>query len=350
MPLLARVRPFLLAALVAALLPSPLLPPARAQSAGEAGFAGYLQLLGARARREGVSEATIARMTSGLTFNPRVIAARSVPAGRLQRRLPRRRSRPIAASMSTPSGSPAAGGCSGRWRRCCPGSRRAMACPGRSCWRSGGTRRNYGSYTGDFDLARSLATLAYEGRRRDLFAGEFIALLKMVDRGVPRDAAQGQLGGRIRQSAVPAERLSAPSPPTVTATADATSGTAAPIRWPRSPTTSATPAGGGASRGECPLRFRPGSTGRRYAPAGLAQLPGRCMPVIRFGRPPSEWRRLGVTPLAPIRGGTLASLLQPDGPGTPAWLLTGNYRVILQYNCSNYYGLSVGLLADAIAR
>ena len=27
-----------------------------------------------------------------------------------------------------------------------------------------------------------------------------------------------------------------------------------------------------------------------------------------------------------------------------AYLLTGNYRVILDYNCSNYYALSVGLL------
>jgi membrane-bound lytic murein transglycosylase B len=43
-----------------------------------------------------------------------------------------------------------------------------------------------------------------------------------------------------------------------------------------------------------------------------------------------------------------ASLFQPDGPGTPAWLLTGNYRVILEYNCSNFYALSVGLLADAV--
>ena len=46
---------------------------------------------------------------------------------------------------------------------------------------------------------------------------------------------------------------------------------------------------------------------------------------------------------------TLVTLFQPDGPGTPAWLLTSNYRVILEYNCSNYYAMSVGLLADEIA-
>lgn len=37
-------------------------------------------------------------------------------------------------------------------------------------------------------------------------------------------------------------------------------------------------------------------------------------------------------------------------PGNGIYLLTGNYRVILQYNCSNYYALSVALLADEIAR
>jgi len=63
-----------------------------------------------------------------------------------------------------------------------------------------------------------------------------------------------------------------------------------------------------------------------------------------------EWRRLGVNPLGRISDSTTASLFQPDGPGTPAWLLTGNYRVILEYNCSNYYALSVGLLADEIER
>ena len=36
--------------------------------------------------------------------------------------------------------------------------------------------------------------------------------------------------------------------------------------------------------------------------------------------------------------------------GATAYLLTTNYRAILDYNCSNYYALSIGLLANAIAR
>jgi membrane-bound lytic murein transglycosylase B len=63
-----------------------------------------------------------------------------------------------------------------------------------------------------------------------------------------------------------------------------------------------------------------------------------------------EWRALGVEPQRAIAPDTLATLFQPDGAGTPAWLLTSNYRVILEYNCSNYYAMSVGILADEIAR
>ena len=60
------------------------------------------------------------------------------------------------------------------------------------------------------------------------------------------------------------------------------------------------------------------------------------------------WRRRGIANSLP--DGTLASLLEPDGPGATAYLLTTNYRTILDYNCSNFYALTVGLLADSVAR
>ena len=44
----------------------------------------------------------------------------------------------------------------------------------------------------------------------------------------------------------------------------------------------------------------------------------------------------------------MATLIEPDGPNATAYLLSNNYRAILDYNCSNFYALSVGLLADAI--
>ena len=64
-----------------------------------------------------------------------------------------------------------------------------------------------------------------------------------------------------------------------------------------------------------------------------------------------EWRALGVAPTGRALPETeMASLIEPDGPYATAYLLTSNYRSILDYNCSNFYALSVGVLADAIAR
>ena len=65
-----------------------------------------------------------------------------------------------------------------------------------------------------------------------------------------------------------------------------------------------------------------------------------------------EWRACGVVSQSGNwpNGRELATLLEPDGPGRTAYLLTTNYRTILDYNCSNFYALSVGLLADAVSR
>ncbi len=68
------------------------------------------------------------------------------------------------------------------------------------------------------------------------------------------------------------------------------------------------------------------------------------------GKRSANGRRWAFVPQAPIGDDVMTSLFQPDGPGSQAWLLTGNYRVILEYNCSNYYAMSVGLLADEIVQ
>jgi membrane-bound lytic murein transglycosylase B len=62
-----------------------------------------------------------------------------------------------------------------------------------------------------------------------------------------------------------------------------------------------------------------------------------------------EWRALGVAPLGrSFADNQPVTLLEPDGRGETAYLLSANYKAILKYNCSNFYALSVGLLADAI--
>jgi lytic murein transglycosylase len=295
-----------------------------------------------------VSEATIARMTSGLTLNPRVVALdRAQPGGNPNVTPspfePYRRQHVDAARIG--------GGRStlGRVAGSLPRIEATYGVPARILVAIWGHETNYGSYTGDFDLARSLATLAYEGRRRELFAAEFIALLKMADRGVPRERMKGSWAGAFgNPQFLPSMYLRL-----------AVDGDGDGDRdiWHSSVDTLASIANYFRDAG-----WRAGDPWgvRATVPAGFDwaavqdRVTAPTCPAVHTRhsawKTVEEWRRLGVAPLAPVRENALASLFQPDGAGTPAYLLTGNYKVILQYNCSNYYALSVGLLADEIAR
>ena len=341
----SRIKGALLAAALALLA-----GPAVAQESEEAGFQGYLQMLAAKARAEGVRESTIASVMSGLTFNPRVIAYdRSQPGGGPSSNIPAfepyRRKHVDAGRI--------AGG-----RRIYAASagqlaeiERRYGVPASIVLAIWGHESNFGSYTGDFDLPRSLATLAYEGRRRALFAKEFIAVLKMVDRGVPRGKLVGSWAGAFgNPQFLPSVYLRVAQ--------DADGDGLADI-WSSRADTLASIANYFRDAG-----WRPGepwgvavdvpaSVDAAGAPTVLSSP--RCPQVFaRHSRWRSmrEWRALG---LVPRNGGwpaddVQATLLQPDGVGRTGYLLTGNYRVILDYNCSNFYALSVGLLSDEIGR
>ncbi|MDE2406164.1 MAG: lytic murein transglycosylase [Sphingomonadales bacterium] len=322
-------------------------PAVRAQTEPDAGFAGYVQLLAARARAEGVSEGTIARMTAGLTPNPRVIALdRAQPESNSAAPPPfdaYRRDHIDAVRIT-------------RGRRLYT---EAEAMDGAIEQRYGvplsillsiwGNETAFGSYRGDFDLARSLATLAWDGRRRELFAGEFVALLKIADQGVPREELVGSWAGAFgNPQFLPSQYLRL---------AQDGDGDGRRDIWHNRADTLASIANYFRDAG-----WRPGlpwgvraalaeGVGPGSAASGLSAP--SCQRVhARRSRwlTVREWRARGVQPLGAIGDDVLASLIQPDGPGRAAWLLTGNYRVILEYNCSNYYALSVGLLADEIAR
>ncbi|MCW1383522.1 lytic murein transglycosylase [Novosphingobium sp. KCTC 2891] len=320
------------------------------QSDEEAGFRGYLQLLAARARSEGVRGATISGVTSTLTFNPRVISLDRTqpgggPAAVIPMFAPYRRTHVDAARIA------------GGQREYAANADRIAAIeqrygvPGKVLLAIWGHESNYGRYTGDFDLARSLATLAYEGRRRELFADEFVALLKMIDRGVPRYKLVGSWAGAFgNPQFLPSVYLRVAQ--------DADGDGLADI-WSSKADTLASIANYFRDAG-----WRPGQpwgvavdvpAGLDRARLGTSLVSPRCPQV--FARHTGwktmrEWRALGVMPQAGslLADDVLATLLEPDGQGRTAYLLTGNYRVILDYNCSNFYALSVGLLADEISR
>jgi lytic murein transglycosylase len=334
-------RLLLATALAALSLPCPV----SAQPSGE-DFSSYLQSVAAKARRVGVSEAAITRTLSGLTPNQRVIELDQAQPGS-QSGPP-----PMAPYIARHLGPGIISRGRGRYAELSGIIRTVEArygVPGPMLLAIWGHETNYGSYVGDFDLARSLATLAWEGRRRDLFEGELIALLKMVDRGVPNHKLKGSWAGAFGYPQfLPSVYLRLATDgdgdgdtDIFSSPADTVASIANYFRdagWRRGQ-----PWG---VRASVPSGFNVGAYSSRLSAP-------RCEAVHQrhsLWKTVSEWRALGVTPMAPIGSDVLASLFQPDGTGTPAYLLTGNYRVILQYNCSNYYALSVGLLADEIAR
>ena len=323
--------------------------PAVAQD--EAGFQAYINgPLRAQALREGVSARTLDAVLPTLSYNPRVVEldrdqpggssnapipafapyqARHVDAARINRgRATYRRLRPQLERVERETGVPES----------------IMVA-------IFGHETNYGSYTGNFDLPRSLATLAYEGRRRSLFSGEFIATMKMVDRGVPRERLKGSWAGAFGYPQF--------LPSVYLRLARDGDGDGVANIWSIEADTLASIANYFVNAG-----WRPGE------PWGVAvNVPGslnrasitgrttspRCERVFaRHSRWKSmaEWRALGIVPQSGRwpDGNIQATLLEPDGPGRTAYLLTGNYRVILDYNCSNFYALSVGLLADEVEK
>ncbi|MEQ1548447.1 MAG: lytic murein transglycosylase [Chakrabartia sp.] len=211
-----------------------------------------------------------------------------------------------------------------------------------------GHETNYGSVTGNYDLAEALATLAFEGRRRALFTEEFIATLKMMDRGFPRYKLKGSWAGATGYPQfLPSMYLRLGKDGDGDGKADiwtneadalasianyfVNAGWRANVPW-------------GVSANVMPGLDRAALVNKTKSPV-CPRVHARHSQWKTVG----EWRALGVTALKPgLKEGDMATLFEPDGPGTPAWLLTGNYRVILEYNCSNFYALSVGLLADAV--
>ncbi|WP_242122583.1 lytic murein transglycosylase [Sphingobium sp. Sx8-8] len=314
----------------------------------DVGFRAYLESLRPKARAMGISDATLNSVFPTLTPNPRVVQLdQNQPGGGAYSPIPNfepyRRQHVDAARIS-------------RGRTAYSTNRARLArieaetgVPEEIMVAIYGHETNYGSYTGDFDLIRSLATLSYEGRRRSLFEPELLATLKMLDNGVPRSRLVGSWAGATGYPQfLPSVYLRLGKDGDGDGRVDI---------WNSEADALASIANYFVHAGW--RRGQPWGIAVSV-PAGLDRAaitprtnPARCERVFsRHSRwlTMAEWRRMGIVP----SGGTwpadqvLATLLEPDGPGKTAYLLTSNYRAILDYNCSNFYALSVGLLADAV--
>jgi lytic murein transglycosylase len=336
---------------------APVTPAATAPAApvvpdADALFTAFVASLRPRAIAEGVRPETFDRETAGLQFNPRVIRAdRGQPGGGSTATpgpldfAPYRRSHVDQAHIV--KGRRLYQSLSGQLAKI----ERETGVAGKVALSIFGEETGYGSFSGSYDILRSFATLAYDGRRRELFTAEFMATLKLIDKGFSRAELKGSWAGATGYPQfLPSTylRLSADGDgdgkaDIWTSSADALASIAAYLGdagWkPNTPWGVAV---------MVPAAFDRESVKTPLVSPRCPRVHARLSRWLTI----AEWKAKGILVAgfpAPAED-ELATLIEPDGPGLTSYLLTSNYRVILDYNCSNFYALAVGLLADEVAR
>jgi membrane-bound lytic murein transglycosylase B len=212
-----------------------------------------------------------------------------------------------------------------------------------------GLESNFGRFSGVRPVIPSLATLAYDDRRRGLFRGELLDALTILDGGdMQHDELKGSWAGAMGQTQF--------LPSSYLAWAVDFDKDGRRNIWSSEPDVFASIAnylrGHGWVNG---VRWGYPVTVPSRAAARVSDVPLRasgCRAVRDLSEPRSlkAWKRLGVVA---ARGGPQvpsstrpASLLRIDNR---AWLVTSNYEALLGYNCAHTYALSVATLADRLA-
>lgn len=201
-----------------------------------------------------------------------------------------------------------------------------------------GMESAYGANIGSNNVIRSLATLAYEGRRAAFWREQLIAALQILQHGdIAPERLVGSWAGAMGQTQF--------MPTTYNQHAVDFDGDGRRDVW-------FSPADALASA----AHYLQQSGWQLGKPWGFeVRLPqgfdyAQADPEVR--KSVAEWTRLGVIPatgkLAPTLSAESATLLLPAGHRGPAFLLLSNFRSILKYNNSSSYALAVGLLSDGI--
>ncbi len=197
-----------------------------------------------------------------------------------------------------------------------------------------GMETNFGSYTGDKDVFRSLATLALHRYRDDFFRDELLVALKMLNDGLAdRSAMRGSWAGAMGQTQF--------MPSSFMKYAVDHDGDGVRDLWDNIPDALASTANYLASFG-----WQAG------VPWGVeVNVPeGFNLASVEGMQEFSSWANAGFTRAngsALPRNGK-AMLWYPAGVRGPALLVTENYRVIKKYNSSDAYALGVAHLGDRL--
>lgn len=197
-----------------------------------------------------------------------------------------------------------------------------------------GMETNFGSYTGDKDVFRSLATLAQARYRDNFFRDELLVALKMLEDGLAeRSSMRGSWAGAMGQTQF--------MPSSFMKYAVDHDGDGVRDIWGTIPDALASTA-----------NYLAGFGWQSGVPWGVeVSVPdgfnlARAQPMQDF----STWAAAGFSRAngsALPRNGK-ATLWYPAGIRGPALLITENFRVIKRYNSSDAYALGVAHLGDRL--
>jgi membrane-bound lytic murein transglycosylase B len=215
-----------------------------------------------------------------------------------------------------------------------------------------GMETSYGSDMGRMGVIRSLASLAYDGRRSALFRRELLAALTILNDGKARpEQMQGSWAGAMgHPQFMPSSYLELGVDGNGDGKVDI---------WSSLDDVFASMGNYLKSRGwqsgvpwGVEVRLPETYDAGRYVELTPATGCKRAMEKHSALRPVASWKADGLAVAVPETAfpadTVMASVVRPDGVDGPAFLVTENYRVILAYNCSNYYALSVLLLSDKV--
>ncbi|TAN56064.1 MAG: lytic murein transglycosylase [Rhodospirillales bacterium] len=294
-------------------------------------FSAWLAELRAKAKAEGIGEATLAAALDKVQPIPRVVELdRAQPEFKLTFKKYMERVVPLARVEK------------GRKLLKTHGEllqevSRKYGVPARFVVALWGIETDFGRVSGGFPVIPALVTLAYEGRRAAFFKGELMDALRILDQGhISPEAMSGSWAGAMGQVQF--------MPSSFLKFAVDEDGDGKRDIW-----------------GSVPDAL--GSAANYLSKSGWrddigwgrpVQLPGGFDTAalgLETRKPLDEWASLGVTNIEgqplPKRNLT-ASIVQPEKDGSDRFLVYDNYRVIMKWNRSHFFALAAGHLADRL--
>ena len=205
-----------------------------------------------------------------------------------------------------------------------------------------GIETNFGNHVGKMDIISSLATLSYDKRRRAFFSSQLLTLLKLIDEKlIEPNTLYGSWAGaygnfQFMPSTIKSFAIDYDGNNKIELKSSLKDSLASAANYINKI---------GWQKGE-PCFYKVKLTNdikKKYINTSARKIKNK----LKI----STWKKKGVLNLdgSELKTNFKAALILPDGkPGTPTFLVFGNYEKILKWNRSLRFGISVCTLANMI--